>query len=580
MHAGSGHLEWDRSLLEEVDLAIRASAGLTAAPEPASANGLSFLLQCLVPWGAKGTVEARALSAPVRSGLRDKALRWLELITRWPDRSAGLRAELALLVAAVGQSEDTSAILRLIDEDRHDAARVLAESGRRRTNVFTNQYVDALVRIGSESAKLILERLLDDPEYLGDASRGLADFTAAPEGLELWPPRRWAQAAEAHRTAAGRVSRRHPDGQTIEHALTRLVEARRSPRDPPYAHEVSQALRALARLDAPATYRSIEKVLDNPGADWGVLDALEALAVGGDVAPVHIARRTSARFVEEFRRTRDQQAWYAVLRAVSVLFFSSEPAQGVTAVRELQSWIGPTYWMCELVERIGLLGTADANGLVLEWYGDASIQPRCARQLFAALAAHPSSAGDVRLIEALSMPPDSRHERSALVAACRRRAENPAFRQALLARTSSSIPEERSVLAEVISWLRGDDVAEAACWLLDDGRPGVGWSRIEDAFEGREALDSPGTYRPFPKSCARVREQLFQMYVSDGDRSESARRLLIRVEQSRLEMGRPDDEPRHPRWSPTSDAPWPEPIGRQVPGDGSRPSAPRAPGPE
>ena len=114
------------------------------------------------------------------------------------------------------------------------------------------------------------------------------------------------------------------------------------------------------------------------------------------------------------------------------------------------------------------------------------------------------------------------------------------------------LPElNRYLVSRVMSWLGTPEALAANLNLIDDARPspvpqGV-WDQLESAFvERRPYGQNPSVFTQHARASNELRVRLFRMTLQDPKRRKSAFMLLGRIEEWRLEHGRPTGEPRHP----------------------------------
>ncbi len=212
----------------------------------------------------------------------------------------------------------------------------------------------------------------------------------------------------------------------------------------------------------------------------------------------------------------------------------------------------------QLVERLGLCGGAAAFGILRDLLNEPGLRPDIRAGVVAAVARQPGAdATDVVLGE-LNRAEEvaEKDERDALARALRDRTRRfPEFLSTLvgLARelTAEGNDHTCSLLVEVFEHLESDQAALASCYLLNDEDPRsearIAW-RLEEAFREYVPAGRSGLSNIQPKSSNAVRRQLFDFLVRDAQRRCGARRILIRLENARHELGRPADEPRHPDW--------------------------------
>jgi len=565
---GRSRLDILQDTIRSLGVELRIDIVLSEELEPSDPRELAFAIRSLIAWGPEGVEQARPLVLDQRERVRTAALRWADELGS--EDPAGLRAELALLLGAVGEPTDTAEILYWIDLDRADAQNELEATGRRRWTTYSNLYANALVRIGGESAAEALIQLLEDPEYIGEASRGLADLAGDVEHMGVLVGNRWQNVKDSRRRRQADSEPPHPSAGAISDALVRHLNDRGTAPDArPFAHDLGTAARALARLTSAETYALIPLLLQIDGMEWGVLDALKSLALDGHIIPVDVATQTADAIIDRFELghlgSGDlDQGLYTVLEALSVLLCSAEPVEGVNRCRNLERQFRRSYHMRDLLERLGACASEPVRLYIEELLQNPDMQMRWRNEMLSALAKQPGRTASQRLMHELaSTGSTSTESQWHLYDALSDRARvDTEFRTSMMQRSRDAIgEEERNVLATVFKDLEGEDVALAACYLLDDSAAEVPYqirSRIEEGCLAREEADGAGAYCLVPASCSAVRRLLYSLVLTDQNRRESARLTLVSIEKGRLEHGRPQDETRHPDWSAAGDRtrPW------------------------
>ncbi|MGH7574093.1 MAG: hypothetical protein ACREM1_03050, partial [Longimicrobiales bacterium] len=119
----------------------------------------------------------------------------------------------------------------------------------------------------------------------------------------------------------------------------------------------------------------------------------------------------------------------------------------------------------------------------------------------------------------------------------------------------------RRLLHEVLGDIDGEDAKFAAANLLDDSDDDLSYwlhKQFENAFFSRQETEFGGGYSLIPRSNNTLRRFLYDLAMFDSGRKKSAARVLVNLENERLEMGRPVDEPPHPNWTAeiASADPW------------------------
>jgi hypothetical protein len=99
--------------------------------------------------------------------------------------------------------------------------------------------------------------------------------------------------------------------------------------------------------------------------------------------------------------------------------------------------------------------------------------------------------------------------------------------------------------------LETPEALSAGLNLIDDGKrspiPQGIWEQLETAFVERQPYGQSGNaFTQHPRASNELRVRLFRMAFEDEKRRKSAFLLLGRIEEWRLEYGRPTSEPRHP----------------------------------
>ena len=117
----------------------------------------------------------------------------------------------------------------------------------------------------------------------------------------------------------------------------------------------------------------------------------------------------------------------------------------------------------------------------------------------------------------------------------------------------------RHVISRVMDWIGTPEALSANLNLIDDASPspvpqGV-WHQLEAAFVGRRYRGDPNGFSEHAGASNELRVRLFRMASQDSRRRRSACMLLGKIEEWRLEHGRPTGEPRHPDLA--SGATWP-----------------------
>lgn len=191
--------------------------------------------------------------------------------------------------------------------------------------------------------------------------------------------------------------------------------------------------------------------------------------------------------------------------------------------------------------------------VVLDWIAAVSASPHPrARQLLLGFVDPevPDRIGDIALRD------DAVHVLAEALANVARGDRDVAAR--IFARCATGpVPQARLILAKVCANMGTPEALYAGLGLLDDeGLPQIPynvWQAAERVFlEKRPAQQIANAYSLVPRAASDVRER------RDAQRSRSAADLLLRIEEWRLEYGRPPSEHRHPAYD--SGTLWPLPT--------------------
>jgi hypothetical protein len=120
-------------------------------------------------------------------------------------------------------------------------------------------------------------------------------------------------------------------------------------------------------------------------------------------------------------------------------------------------------------------------------------------------------------------------------------------------------PLADALASEVLSRIKGSERARLSYLLeaLDAGRAILPNMPAYRMLQGMFTLKAPideAQYEVSPKASNELRVQLYARARGVGATADACRRLLASIECTRREMGRPDDEPRHP--APEERLPW------------------------
>lgn len=292
----------------------------------------------------------------------------------------------------------------------------------------------------------------------------------------------------------------------------------------------------------------------------------------GVVLPVTAALALVDSVLERTEKWMQDSDRYLLCRVLALCPFVDDPAAGIAKIRDV---LGKRrlrgYELRELITALGESRSDFATDLLYELASDtptlehcedyvvnaiAGIDTPCARELLLGFV-DPAVSG-IRLTRGSR----GSHREDVLVARitelARRRPEVVARLQELC---EGDLPElNRHVLSKVMNELGVPEALAANLNLINDAKPsrvpqGI-WDQLRNAFvERRPYRQFTDTFTMHARASNELRIRLFSMAIGDDKRWKSALMLLGKIEEWRLEHGRPTDEPRHPDFA--SGRSWP-----------------------
>jgi hypothetical protein len=539
----------------------------------------------------EGVLRGR-LREELRHGIRRYLKEGVSFALSQEDFGGELKAEVAIALARVGESEDVTDLERLVwaDIERVRRGRAARVGGRQSAAAngasmsWSTWHIRAMVWLDAERAEGVLLRLLSEFEYEQEASAALVRMARVQRmsrlGLDLdrldysvvWDRRQgWAP------TGFDDVRRRRY-AIAIKERMAALVEARSGSDAPNSFNGRLKGLAAkVAALDGRESAEFVMEILALPGNwdEWIRVGGMEGLVMGGARLNAEAALRVINPTIDHMltQSFHDHQASFLLRRCLSVLAFIDPCSVGVARIREIVG--APTFARYELREIVPALGHSrcnDALDLLLELATNSAgsgFQFLAAEWIDALVAL--GTEASMRVLLSF-VDPDIEHvaveqyfeyfKRERLTSRIAEVAQSkPVVRDRLYSLCRRELPSTmRGTLADVLARLGTRDAVISALDLIHDGvNPAVPnglLQGIENVFLERHPYGESGhVYTLQPRNANEIRSRLFGMMVNDGSRRRSAWALLGRIESWRLEYGRPAGEPRHPAFD--SGSPWP-----------------------
>jgi hypothetical protein len=553
-------------LLQGTPFPARATCVLALDSFPRDETDVSMFHRLFVSGGAMELREPHDLLAEQVSELRDRVHKGRSVVSPTSEYVRGLRSQLATLLGLFGGPADTEILLAWAREDGAERHRQLAAHEPGATISFTNWYAGAFVRLGTPSAMAALEQLLEEPDYVGAASLGLVALTATDRtnnAPRLWQRPNYREVRDRQKSPVGRpTASEHGERAriqgTIQEAVLRHLDRSDAGGPTPNPYSFGEAARALGELGGVAAVPLLLRLGSRPGCEWGVIDGLEALALQG----VELPGRETADIVEPIIRriltepaASSQDPWWFGIRCLALLLVSDSPDRGVAQVRRILPSLA-SHHIRDLMEPLAVARSSAALALLLEMLRGTSPEVLWYPEVIAAVARYPENDVRTALFEVL----DEAHGAARRVSYDSWRTlvrvlgtmarEDAGVLATIEARAHEATGSaDREILAAILKEVGGDVAALAACDLLRDEAanpiPSAVEQLVEDTVHLRRPLEQHDGWYVVPKPARELRAHLLAL-TGDSVRRTSARRLLLVIEVSRSETGRPVAEGRYP----------------------------------
>ena len=532
---------------------------------------------------ARSDVEPlRVADDDLKARLRAYLKGSVDLVLRQDDFNGEQKANLASSIAQVGEPEDTADLVTLIRADiermrRSRAARAAGDRGllgNSGSMSYARWHIAAVMHLDPAGAEQVLMALLPEPEYRIDAAAAMArDFVPKPErsfDTTFRYDLMWA-AREGRTLPSGNDQRRTRFAAALKAEIERLREQNE---DGESAAGLKELATALATIDGRGSAATVLDVIAMPNQwdHYTCLAAAEHLLMAGVAVPVTTAFALIDSILERTEKWMQDSDRHLLCRTLALCPLVDDPAAGIAKVSDV---LGKRrlrgYELCEVVTALGESRSDDAIDLLHEFASDAPTFEQCKESLINALAALDTPRARELLlgfldpeIRGIALTCRPSREEDVLIARltelARRRSEAAERLQQLCER---DLPElNRQVLSRVMDWLGTPEALAANLNLIDDAKPspvprGI-WDQLESAFVERRLYgQNSNVFTEHARASNELRLRLFRMALQDPKRRKSAFMLLGKIEEWRLEHGRPTGEPRHPdlasgqSWPPT-----------------------------
>lgn len=558
------------------DIAVVGILSSTTSGNPLDIKLAASLLSRV----ARSDVEPlRIADDDLKARLRTYLKSSVDVVLRQDDFNGEEKANLASSIAQVGEPEDMADLGKLIRADiervrRGRAARAAGDRGPLGNGgamSYAGWHIAAVMHLDAAGAEQVLIDLLPEPEYRSEAAAAMArDFVPQSEHSFdrtfrydlLWAAR------EGRTSPPGDNQQRTRFAAAINAEIKRLREQNQ---DGKPAAGLKELAKALAAVDGRSSASVVLDVIAMPGQwdHYTCLDAAERLLMTGVVLPATTAFALVDSIVERTGKWMQVSDTYLLRRILALCPFIDDTADGIAKMRDVlgkRQFRG--YELRELVTALGESRSDAAVDLLDEFASDAPTFEQFEDNFINAFAAldtpraHELLLGfvdpDIRSIALTRRPRSGDVLVARLAELARRKPEVSGRLQNLCQR---DLPElNRHILSMVMNCLGTPEALAANLNLIDDAKPspvpqGI-WRQLENAFVERRPYEhSSNAFTLQARPSNKLRTQFFRMAIEDKDRLKSASMILGRIEEWRLEYGRPTGESRHPDL--TSRHPWP-----------------------
>ena len=479
----------------------------------------------------------------------------VDLVLRQDDFNGEEKADLASSIAQVGKPEDMAELVTLIRADiermhRGQVARAAGDRGPLGNGgymSYASWNISAVTLLNPAGADQVLIDLLPEPEYTNAVLSAMTRDYVMPIARESRTP------------APGNEQRRTRFSNALNAEIKRLSA---QSQDVSHTYLKEHAM-ALSVIDGHGSSTVVLDVISEPGLwdHYTCLKAAKQLLMAGVVLPATTA------FVLVDSILERTSSWMGVpdrgilISILALCPFVDNPAAGIAKIRDVlrERQIRGSE-LREIITALGKSRSDAAIDLVYELASDAHTFERCQDVCINAIAALDTPhARDLLMgfidpdIRGIVPTRSSYKEDDVLVARlaelARRRPEAAMRLRDLCER---DLPElNRQILSSVMDQLGTPESLAANLNLIDDANrspvPQGIRDRLESAFvERRPYGDNSNSFTRHARASNDLRLRLFEMAINDEKRRRTAAMLLGKIEEWRLEYGRPADEPRHP----------------------------------
>lgn len=505
------------------------------------------------------------LKARLRAYLKDN----IDIVLKRDDFNGEEKANLASSIAQVGSPEDMEELARLIHSDieRVRRGRAAREAGDRgplgNGGIMTcaRRHIAAVLYLDADAAEKVLVDLLHEPEYRTEVAAAMARAYLPKQEFSLHRTFRYdlMWAAREGRALPANDLRRTRFAVTLNTEIKLLRDQHLNGKT---IYGLKELAKELAAVDGRGSAAAVLDVISMPG-QWDHhirLDAVERLLMAGVILPYATVLALLDSIFERMEKWMQDSDRHLLLRILALCPFVDNHVAGIAKIREvLNKWQFRGYEISDLVTALGESRSEAAVDLLYEIASDTRTFEQCEVNFIKAFATLDTPRAREILLGFVDPEIDGivftrRPERDDEIA--QRIAELarhwPQVATLLQDLCKRELPElNREILSKVMLRLGTPAALTANLNLIDDTKhppvPRGIWEQLESAFIERQPYKQElNMFTEHPRVSNEQRLQLFRMANEDEKRQKSAFMLLGRIEEIRLEYGRPNGEPRHP----------------------------------
>lgn len=571
------------ALFRALPFDVSVAGLLTALSEEQPAIDVELVGRVFTRVARHDADSVRGLDSGLKEQLRSYLKKSLGLVRQQNDFDGYLKANVASVLAQIGEPDDIDDLVTLVRADiergkRSRAARAAGDRGPAANSMGQGPWlIRAIAELNSPRTDDVLLDLLQDAEYGRWVAEELPKLVippqaGAPFGNKVDYNSIW-EARSGRRRRDPNEERRARFGAALRGHITRALDEYRGSCDAqPNSYILKELAKTLAALDGRGSTDLVLEIMALPGSGggWQQADALESMLLAGATLPTEPVLAILDTVLAQAQRNgpQDGERWL-VSRFLRICPYVDNPARGIQKIRDVIAlpWVR-SYELREVATAVGHSRVDEAFDLLR----DLASEPARARELDdawtnAVAALNTPAARNLLMsfvdpeIPGLPAAVTLNHQDVLAARIFDGAKGDPALEARLRELCALALPAaNRRLLAKVMSWFGTSEALVAALDLMDDGaQPRVEydtWQQLETAFVERKPYgQSPNTFTLAARASNQIRARLFEMAVRDERRKKSAFSLLGQIEEWRLEHGRPIGEPRHPAFGSTD--PWP-----------------------